>query len=97
GKTTTLRILSTLVRADRGEARIDGQDVAADPLAARRRLGLLPDTRGLYPRLTAREHVRYFGELQGLHGADLARRIDELVEQFDMKDIADRRTDGFSH
>ena len=97
GKTTTLRVVSTLVRADRGEARVDDCDAQAEPLAARRRLGILPDARGLYPRLTAREHVRYFGELQGLSGSELERRIDELVEVLDMKDIVDRRTDGFSH
>ena len=97
GKTTTLRVLSGLVQPDRGQALIDGQDVRADPLEARRRIGVLPDARGLYPRLTAREHVRYFGELHGLGGADLARRTDELVELLDMKDIADRRAEGFSH
>jgi sodium transport system ATP-binding protein len=97
GKTTTLRVLSTLVPADRGQALVDGRDAAVDPLDTRRRLGMLPDARGLYPRLTAREHVRYFGELQGLGGAELTRRVDELIEQFEMKEIADRRAEGFSH
>jgi sodium transport system ATP-binding protein len=97
GKTTTLRVLSALVPADRGQALVDGRDAALDPLEARRRLGMLPDARGLYPRLTAREHVRYFGELQGLSGAELTLRVDELIEQFDMKDIAGRRAEGFSH
>jgi sodium transport system ATP-binding protein len=96
GKTTTLRILSTLVLADRGKALVDGVDVAMDPMAARRRLGVLPDARGLYPRLTAREHVRYFGELHGLSGADLEKRIDALVDLLDMREIAQRRADGFS-
>jgi sodium transport system ATP-binding protein len=97
GKTTTLRVLSTLVRADRGQTLIDGIDAGIDSVRARQRLGLLPDARGLYPRLTAREHIRYFGELQGLGGAELDRRIDELLAQFDMRDIADRRAHGFSH
>ena len=96
GKTTTLRIISTLVAPDRGQALVDGLDVREQPLEARRRLGVLPDARGLYPRLTAREHIRYFGELHGIVGAELSRRTDELVELLDMKEIADRRAEGFS-
>ncbi|AFE09578.1 sodium ABC transporter ATP-binding protein NatA [Corallococcus coralloides DSM 2259] len=96
GKTTTMRMLYTLVRPDGGTATVDGVDVAKQPEAARRALGVLPDARGLYPRLTAREHARYFGELHGLSGAALDARVEELVELLDMKDIADRRTEGFS-
>ncbi|MBZ4332297.1 ATP-binding cassette domain-containing protein [Corallococcus interemptor] len=96
GKTTTLRMLYTLVRPDGGTATVDGVDVAKEPEVARRALGVLPDARGLYPRLTAREHARYFGELHGLSGAALDARVEELVELLDMKDIADRRTEGFS-
>ncbi len=96
GKTTTLRMLYTLVRPDGGTAKVDGVDVVQRPEEARRALGVLPDARGLYPRLTAREHARYFGELHGLSGAALNRRVDELIELLDMKDIADRRTEGFS-
>jgi sodium transport system ATP-binding protein len=96
GKTTTLRMLYTLIRPDRGSAKIDGLEVAERPLEVRRSIGVLPDARGLYPRLTAREHVRYAGELHGLSGATLDKRIDELVELLEMKDIANRRTEGFS-
>jgi sodium transport system ATP-binding protein len=96
GKTTTLRMLYTLVRPDGGTATVDGVDVSKEPQKARRALGVLPDARGLYPRLTAREHARYFGELHGLSGAALDARVEELVELLDMKDIADRRTEGFS-
>jgi sodium transport system ATP-binding protein len=96
GKTTTMRMLYTLVRPDRGTALVDGVDVVRRPEEARRGLGVLPDARGLYPRLTAREHARYFGELHGLSGAALERRVDELVELLDMRDIADRRAEGFS-
>ncbi|MBU8900257.1 ATP-binding cassette domain-containing protein [Corallococcus sp. M34] len=96
GKTTTMRMLYTLVRPDGGTARVDGVDVVRDPEAARRALGVLPDARGLYPRLTAREHARYYGELHGLRGAALDARVAELVELLDMKDIADRRAEGFS-
>ncbi|MCY1000457.1 ATP-binding cassette domain-containing protein [Myxococcus sp. MISCRS1] len=96
GKTTTLRMLYTLVRPDKGTAVVDDVDVVARPEDARRGLGVLPDTRGLYPRLTAREHARYFGELHGLSGAALDKRVDELVDLLDMKDIVDRRVEGFS-
>jgi sodium transport system ATP-binding protein len=96
GKTTTLRMLYTLVRPDGGTALVDGVDVVQRPEDARRALGVLPDARGLYPRLTAREHARYYGELHGLSGAALDTRVNELLELLDMKDIADRRTEGFS-
>ena len=66
-------------------------------MEARKRIGVLPDARGLYPRLTAREHVQYAGELHGIPRAQLGARIDELVKLLDMQAIADRRTDGFSH
>jgi sodium transport system ATP-binding protein len=96
GKTTTLRMLYTLVRPDGGSASVDGHDVVTDPLQVRRRLGVLPDARGLYPRLTPREHARYFGRLHGLEGAALEARVEQLVALLEMGDIADRRTEGFS-
>ncbi len=96
GKTTTLRILYTLLRPDAGQARVDGIDVVAQPIAARRRLGVLPDSRGLYSRLTAAENIRYFGRMQGMKGATLDQRITELSRLLDMDDILQRRVDGFS-
>ena len=96
GKTTTLRILYTVLRPDRGSARVDGFDSRREPREVQRRIGVLADSRGLYPRLTAREPVRYFGRLHGLAGAALESRIDELMVMLDMGDIADRRTKGFS-
>lgn len=70
GKTTTLRILYTVLRPDRGSAKVDGFDSRKSPREVQRRIGVLADSRGLYPRLTAREHVRYFGRLR----ASLRRR-----------------------
>jgi len=96
GKTTTLRMLYTLMKPDRGQVLVDGIDAAADPLAVRRRLGVLPDARGLYKRLTARENVDYFARLQGLPEDELRTRRDALIAALDMADIADRRTEGFS-
>ncbi len=96
GKSTTLRILYTVLGADAGRAAVDGLDVAADPLGVRRRIGVLPHAAGIYPQLTARENVRYFGELHGMKGAALARRVDALVDQLGMGEFADRRAKGFS-
>src|SRR5918996_4050732 len=89
GKTTTLRMLYTLMRPDEGEIIVDGINAVADPQGARFALGVLPDQSGLYPRLTAREHIEYFGELQGVTGADLRQRIDQLLTLLDMTEIAD--------
>jgi sodium transport system ATP-binding protein len=97
GKTTTLRMLYSLVRPDAGSATIDGCDVAAQPTEVRRRIGVLPDVSGLYPRLTAREHVRYFGRLHGLEGGELEGRIQRLLDTLDLGGVADRSTQGFSH
>jgi sodium transport system ATP-binding protein len=96
GKTTTLRMLSTLVRPDSGRALVDGIDVTTEPHQALARLGVLPDGRGLYPRLTAREHLEYFGALHGLSPAALRVRIAHLVALLDMAAIIDRRVVGFS-
>ncbi|KRA33429.1 ABC transporter [Rhodanobacter sp. Root627] len=96
GKTTTLRMLYTLMTPDRGQVLVDGIDAAVDPLAVRRRLGVLPDARGLYKRLTARENIDYFARLQGLPEDELRTRREALVQALEMGDIADRRTEGFS-
>ncbi|UXI68778.1 ATP-binding cassette domain-containing protein [Tahibacter amnicola] len=96
GKTTTLRMLYTLMTPDRGQVRVDGLDVATHADAVRRRLGVLPDARGLYKRLTSRENIEYFARLQGLDEATIAQRCAALFDALDMRDIADRRTEGFS-
>lgn len=96
GKTTTLRILYTLLKPDQGQAIVDGCDTRKDTMAVQERIGALPDSHGLYPRLTARENIRYYGRLHGLTGKTLEARIHELILLLDMQEIADRRTDGFS-
>jgi len=89
-------MIATLVLPDAGHARVGGLDVVADRYAVRGRIGVLSDARGLYPRLTARENVRYFGRLYGLAGAALEARIDALFATLGMAPLADRRTAGFS-
>lgn len=96
GKSTTLRILSTVLRADSGRAIVDGYDCARDSLAVRRSLGVLPHASGLYANLTGRENIRYYGELRGMRGAALERAIDELIERLRLQDVVDRRAKGYS-
>jgi sodium transport system ATP-binding protein len=96
GKSTTLRILYTVLKPDAGSAQVDGIDVAADPLATRRAIGVLPHAAGIYPQLTARENIAYFGALHGIPPGRLARRIEELVVELEMGGYAGRRARGFS-
>jgi len=96
GKTTTLRMLYSLLPPDEGEIRIDGLDPTRDAMEIKRTLGVVPDSRGLYSRLTARENINYYGELHGLGKATIKERIGHLVETLDMADFIERRTEGFS-
>ncbi|MEZ5464102.1 MAG: ATP-binding cassette domain-containing protein [Lysobacteraceae bacterium] len=96
GKTTTLRMLYTLMSPDQGRVVVDGIDASKDAEAVRRSLGVLPDARGVYKRLTARENIDYFGRLHGMSEADIAQHRDRLIKALDMADIAERQTEGFS-
>ena len=96
GKTTALRILYTVMRPDKGTAMVDGFDTVTQRQEVQRRIGVLPDSRGLYPRLTAREHVLYFGRLHGMNGKVLEGRVEELFSALGIGDFADRRAKGFS-
>ncbi len=96
GKTTTMRMLYTLMTPDQGRVLVDGIDAASDAVAVRRRLGVLPDARGVYKRLTARENIAYFGQLHGMSAAQIRERTQVLSQALDMEDILDRQTDGFS-
>ncbi len=96
GKTTTLRIAAGLIKPDAGHVRVDGIEVAAETSRALARMGVLSDARGLYPRLTARENIVYYGRLQGMTDAAAAARAQTLAHLLDMQPLLDRRTDGFS-
>lgn len=96
GKTTTLRVLYTILKPDAGSAVVDGLDVRRQTLAVQQRIGVLPDSQGLYPRLTARENIRYYGQLHGLGGAALEDQIEHLQKMLEMEEFIDRRTEGFS-
>ena len=96
GKTTTLRMLYTLMTPETGRVLVDGVDVASDPESVRRSLGVLPDARGVYKRLTARENIQYFGQLHGMPDALISARIKLLSTALQMDDFLDRATEGFS-
>ena len=96
GKSTTLRMLYTVLRPDAGEALIDGHSAVRAPLEAARRLGVLTHGAGIYPNLTARENILYFAALYGLPKAQAAQRTAELIGVLEMGDFADRRAKGFS-
>jgi len=96
GKTTTLRMLAGLIAPDGGELRVDGIDVVTQPRQALARMGVLSDARGLYPRLTARENIVYYGRLQGMSDAQCAARVALLADMLEMRPLLERRTEGFS-
>ena len=96
GKTTSLRCLYTLMQPDSGQVLVDGIDAAVDPVSVRRHLGVLPDARGLYKRLTARENIDYFARLHGIETQTMHARREALADALEMRDILDRRTEGFS-
>ena len=96
GKTTTLRMVAGLITHDTGRIAVDGIDVDSKPRAALARMGVLSDARGLYPRLTARENIVYYGLLQGMEREHAEARASELAKLLDMSPLLERRTEGFS-
>ncbi len=96
GKTTSLRMLAGLLTPDAGALSVGGVDVRRQPQQALALMGVLSDSRGLYPRLTARENIVYYGELHGLSAEQAHARADTLAELLDLKPLLDRRTEGFS-
>lgn len=96
GKSTLMRLIYGLLQPSAGDVWINDFQVSNNPNAARQQLGVLPDDTGLYKRLTARENIRYFGELQGMNKQQLELAIDQLIQLLGMEAIADRRAEGFS-
>jgi sodium transport system ATP-binding protein len=96
GKTTTLRMLATILEPSDGTAIVCGHDVIEEPEKVRANVGFLSTATALYPRLTAQEMVEYFGELNGIAGAELKKRVDEIFRRLDMNSFRDRRCDKLS-
>jgi sodium transport system ATP-binding protein len=96
GKTTLLRLLATILQPTHGTATVAGADIRTEPERVRQKIGYLTGTAELYERLTAREVVRYFGELHGMNGTHLDERIDALFRELDVSEFADSRCDKLS-
>src|SRR5579871_5738955 len=96
GKTTTLRLVSTLLKPTSGTAIINGFDLNRDPAKVREQIGVLSGDMGLYPRLTPREILEFFGKLNGMDEARRKQRTNELFTKFEMQSFADVRTDKLS-
>ncbi|MFI5027795.1 MAG: ATP-binding cassette domain-containing protein [Solirubrobacterales bacterium] len=90
GKSTTVKILTTLSSADQGEASVAGHDVAREPDAVRRAIGVVAQKSTVDREATARENVRLQGQVYGMRGEELEARIDELLARFNLSDAADR-------
>lgn len=96
GKSTTLRMLYTVINPDGGDALVDGVSAVKDPLEARRRMGVLSHSAGIYPHLSARENIEYFGALHALGSRERRARTAELLTLLEMEEFADRPAKGFS-
>ncbi|WP_158770617.1 MULTISPECIES: ATP-binding cassette domain-containing protein [unclassified Paraglaciecola] len=96
GKTTTLRMLSTALKPDSGHININGSDVLENPVMARKKIGFLSGSTGLYGRLSGRENIEYFAKLHGMKKIQIATRIEELADLLDMHTFLDRRSENFS-
>ncbi len=96
GKTTTISMLCGLLEPDAGEVRIAGHDMRADAGAAKAAIGYVPQDLALYPDLTARENLAFFGRLYGLRGAELRARIEEVLEVVGLVERGDDRVGTYS-
>ena len=90
GKTTTISMISGLIEPTRGDAFIGGYSITGQPLQAKRLLGVVPQEIALYPTLSARQNLEFFGRMYGLGGKDLTRRIDRML---DFVELSDRQSD----
>jgi len=96
GKTTLLRLIASVLEPTAGAALVDGLNARKEGARVRARVGLLVESAGLYDRFTPREHLRFYGRLQGMGGAQLEQRVEAVLEMLEMVDFADRRAEGFS-
>lgn len=96
GKTTTITMLSTLIQPTHGSATIGGASITRDPMRVRQQIGVVPQEIALYDALNARENLTFWGEMYGMHGANLRRRVDEVLEQVALRDKASQRVSTFS-
>jgi sodium transport system ATP-binding protein len=96
GKTTTLRMLATILKPTSGTATLMGHEISSNPEAVRANLGFQSSTTALYPRLTARETLRFFARINGCPAAQVGARVESLITRFGLGDYADARVDKLS-
>lgn len=96
GKTTTIAMISGLIPPTSGDALVGGYSITKQPLAAKQLIGYIPQEIALYPELNARQNLRFFGQLYGMRGKELDRRVDEVLELIDLTDRQKDRVEGFS-
>lgn len=96
GKTTTIAMISGLVPPTTGDALIGGYSITQQPLAAKRLIGFIPQEIALYPELSARQNLRFFGQMYGMRGKALDQRVDEVLAFIDLTDRQKDRVDTFS-
>jgi sodium transport system ATP-binding protein len=96
GKTTTLRLLSTLLKPSSGTAILGGFDIVQEPAKVREQIGFLAGETGLYARMTPREILKFFGQMNGMSGTALTQRVNDMIQRFDISKFADTRTDKLS-
>ncbi len=97
GKTTTIKMIVGLLKPTAGTAKICGYDIQTQPLLAKASSGFVPDEPNLYAKLSARELLRFVGDLYSLDPAQVARRTDELLRLFDLSSAGDELIDSYSH
>jgi ABC-2 type transport system ATP-binding protein len=96
GKTTTISMVTGLLERDTGEVTVDGRPLTTKSVDAKRAIGLVPQDLAIYPDLTAKENLTFFGKLYEMSGSDLKSRVAEVLEIIGLTDRADDRTDEFS-
>jgi len=96
GKTTALRVISTVLRPSEGDVVVSGNSVVTDPDRVRRSIGFLSADTGVYGRLTAKEMISYFGRLHGMSEPQIESRMEDLIERLDMREFISRRCDRLS-
>jgi ABC-2 type transport system ATP-binding protein len=97
GKTTTMRMIAGILQPTSGRIEIGGDDIAREPIKAKHRLGFIPDRPFVYEKLTGAEFLRFVAALYGQEGESIERRMDELLELFELSDWKDELIESYSH
>ena len=97
GKTTTIKLMTGIVAPDTGVIKLDGIDIAKEPIEAKRRFGFVPDTFDMYERLTGREYLRFMGDIYCVAQGERKAHIEKYLQLFSLEDAYDQQIRGYSH